>query len=83
MKNDLIMDINGSNNVEVSVRMKLSKATYKVHSNSPKILQVAVGILLHIYAHCSVAEVKISFLRCISHWAVQQSPKFQGSISHA
>ena len=31
MNNVTFMDINGSNNVEVSVRMKLSKATNKVH----------------------------------------------------
>ena len=36
MSNVTIMDINGSNNVEVSVRMKLSKATYKVLNNSQK-----------------------------------------------
>ena len=37
MNNVTIMDINGSNDVEVSMRMKLPKAMYKVHSNSPKI----------------------------------------------
>ena len=36
MSNVTVMDINGSNNVEVSVRMKMYKATYKVHSNSLK-----------------------------------------------
>ena len=36
MNNVTILDINGSNNVEVSMRMKLSKVTNKVHSNSPK-----------------------------------------------
>ena len=38
MNDVTIIDINGSNNVEVSVRIKLSKATYKVLNNSPKIL---------------------------------------------
>ena len=30
------MDINSSTHVEVSVGIKLSKAAYKFHSNSPK-----------------------------------------------
>ena len=38
MNNVPVMDINGSNDVEVSVKMKLSEATYKVLNNSPKIL---------------------------------------------
>ena len=44
MNNVTIMNINGSNDVEVSMRMKLSKATYKILNNSPKILQVPIWI---------------------------------------
>ena len=44
MNNVTIMDINGSNDVDVNVRMNLSKATYKVLNNSPKILQVQIWI---------------------------------------
>ena len=75
MNNVTIMDINGSNNVEVSVRMKLSKATYKV-LNNPKILYVPTWIPLHIYVQQSVAGDKISFLSCIVNKADQQSLKF-------
>ena len=80
MNNVTIMDIIGSNNVEVSMRMKLSKATYMVLNNSPKILQVPIWISPHIFAQQTVAEVKISFLRCIVHRTFQQSPKFQGKM---
>ena len=44
MNNVMIMDIKGSNNVEVRMRIKLSKAMYKVLNNSPKILQVPIRI---------------------------------------
>ena len=43
MNNSTIMDINGSKDVEVSVRMKLSKDTYKVLNNSLKYYKFQYG----------------------------------------
>ena len=43
MNSVTITDINGSNDVEVSVRMKLSEAPYKVLNNSQKYCKFQYG----------------------------------------